>query len=69
MLKLKIKKLNQDAKLPSYAHKGDAGMDIFSCIDETLLPNVSAITPVGTSKIAALSMMTPKILVPSTPLL
>ena len=39
MLKLKIKKLNQDAKLPSYAHKGDAGMDIFSCIDETLLPN------------------------------
>lgn len=32
-MKLKIKKLNQDAKLPSYAHKGDAGLDLYSCED------------------------------------
>jgi len=30
---LKIKKLNPEAKLPSYAHKGDAGLDLFSCED------------------------------------
>lgn len=27
---LKIKKLNPEAKVPSYAHPGDAGMDLFS---------------------------------------
>lgn len=31
--KVKIKKLNEDAKLPEYAHKGDAGLDLFSTID------------------------------------
>jgi dUTP pyrophosphatase len=30
MVKIKIKKLNTEAKLPSYAHKGDAGLDLFS---------------------------------------
>lgn len=29
-MKIKIKKLNPDAIIPSYAHKGDAGLDIFS---------------------------------------
>ncbi|MEK6875473.1 MAG: dUTP diphosphatase [Nanoarchaeota archaeon] len=31
MISIKIKKLNPDAIIPCYAHKGDAGMDIFSC--------------------------------------
>lgn len=30
---VKIKKLNENAILPSYAHEGDAGMDLFSCVD------------------------------------
>ena len=29
-LVLKVKKLNKDAKLPSYAHDGDAGLDLFA---------------------------------------
>lgn len=28
MLKVKIKKLNKDAVIPSYAKKGDAGLDL-----------------------------------------
>jgi dUTP pyrophosphatase len=29
-MKLKIKKLNQEATLPNYAHENDAGFDLFS---------------------------------------
>jgi dUTP pyrophosphatase len=29
-MKLKIKKLTEDAILPSYAHKGDAGLDLYA---------------------------------------
>jgi dUTP pyrophosphatase len=31
MVKIKIKRLREDAILPRYAHFGDAGMDVFSC--------------------------------------
>jgi len=30
MIKLKVKKLHPDAKLPEFVHHGDAGMDLFS---------------------------------------
>lgn len=30
---IKIKKLNSKAKIPTYAYKGDAGMDVYSCED------------------------------------
>ncbi len=30
MIEIKIKKLFEDAKLPTFAHPGDAGMDFFS---------------------------------------
>jgi len=36
MYTLKVKKLNQDAKLPNFAHKGDAGMDVYS-IEEAVI--------------------------------
>jgi len=36
---IKIKKLNAEAKIPCYAHEGDAGMDLFSCEDIILKPN------------------------------
>lgn len=38
-LKIKIKRLNPNAKLPQYAHPGDVGMDLFSLEDYTLQPN------------------------------
>jgi len=38
MLKVKIKKLYEDVKLPDYAHSGDAGMDLYSREDKMLTP-------------------------------
>ncbi len=35
---LKVKKLNLEAILPSYAHKGDAGLDLFACESCILQP-------------------------------
>ncbi len=40
-MKLKIKKLNPEAKLPCYAKSGDAGMDIFVAEDVTVNPGQS----------------------------
>lgn len=37
-MKLKIKRLRDDAKLPSYAHEGDAGLDVYSC-EELVIPS------------------------------
>lgn len=37
-MRVKIQKLRKDVKLPSYAHPGDAGMDLFSLEDYTLQP-------------------------------
>ncbi|MDP2918328.1 MAG: dUTP diphosphatase [bacterium] len=37
-MKVKIKKLNESVKLPTYAHAGDAGLDLFSLEDFELLP-------------------------------
>ncbi|MCX6713784.1 MAG: dUTP diphosphatase, partial [Candidatus Vogelbacteria bacterium] len=35
-MKIKVKKLDLEAKLPSYAHLGDAGMDIYALEDVVL---------------------------------
>lgn len=35
-MKLKVKKIDIDAKLPVYGHKGDAGLDLFSSVDFVL---------------------------------
>ncbi len=32
-MELKVKKIHKDAKLPSYGHVGDAGLDLFSVMD------------------------------------
>ena len=47
MALLKIKKIRIDATLPSYAHPGDAGLDLFSAEDATLKPNTRALIPTG----------------------
>jgi dUTP pyrophosphatase len=46
-MKIKIKRLHKDAKLPSYAHPGDVGMDLFSMEDKVLNPGERDIFPVG----------------------
>lgn len=44
---IKIKKMTPEAKLPAYAHAGDAGMDLFSCVDMTLAPGETKPVPTG----------------------
>ncbi len=37
-MKLKIKRLKENAKLPSYAHPGDVGLDVFALEDMVIQP-------------------------------
>nr|VFJ55074.1 MAG: deoxyuridine 5'-triphosphate nucleotidohydrolase [Candidatus Kentron sp. FW] len=46
---LQVKKLTEDAILPSYAHPGDAGMDLFSCVDTVIEPGKIALVKTGLS--------------------
>lgn len=46
-MKLKIKKLHPNAKIPSYAHKGDAGFDLYVPEAITLLPGDRKTVPLG----------------------
>lgn len=41
MYTLKIKKLHEDAIIPSFAHKGDAGMDLYS-IEDVKIPSTES---------------------------
>jgi len=41
-MKLKVKRLNNDAKLPTHGHKGDAGMDFYCDHNVTFLPGKQA---------------------------
>jgi len=45
-MELKVKKLNKEAKLPTYGHRGDAGLDIFSSVDDRL--GVKEVKPIST---------------------
>ncbi len=46
-MKLKIKKLHPDAKIPGYAHMGDAGMDLFAVESFELEPMQRKSVPLG----------------------
>ncbi len=46
-MKIKIKKVNQTAKMPSYAHPGDAGMDMYSTEEYELKPGERRVFFVG----------------------
>lgn len=37
-MKIKIKKLKENAKLPKYHHPGDVGMDLYAMEEKTLAP-------------------------------
>ena len=49
MKELKIKKVRENAKIPTRATEGSAGMDLYACIDEpiTLNKGDTAIIPTG----------------------
>ena len=49
MVELKVKKLRENAIIPCYAHKGDAGLDLFSCIDCSLEQGQRMLIPTGVS--------------------
>ncbi len=46
-MKIKIKRLNKDATMPSYAHPGDVGMDLYATEDYALKPGERKIFFVG----------------------
>ena len=46
---LKVKRLDKDAKLPAYAHPGDAGLDLFSNAEMEIAAGESSLVPTGIS--------------------
>ncbi len=48
-MKIKFKKLNNNAKTPSFTHKGDAGMDIYCDTDCIITPGKITLVPTGIS--------------------
>lgn len=47
MIELKVKRINEEAKMPEYAHAGDAGLDLFSVDDLRILPGESKLIKTG----------------------
>ena len=47
LIQIPIELCSPDAKIPTYAHEGDAGMDVYSTIECTLAPGESKIIPLG----------------------
>ena len=48
-MKLKIKKLTDNATIPHYAHPGDAGLDLFSTQQAVIMPGESTMIKTGIS--------------------
>jgi|SRR3989344_486539 len=46
-MEIKVKKLNENAKLPTYAHEGDAGMDLYASETLTIGKGDIAAVPTG----------------------
>lgn len=46
-MKIGFKRVHPDAKLPSYAHEGDAGMDVYAVEDVRLQEGKPTIVPTG----------------------
>jgi dUTP pyrophosphatase len=46
-MKLRVKKLRDDATVPHCAHPGDAGLDLFACDEIILQPGESTIVKTG----------------------
>lgn len=48
-IKLKVKRLHEDAVIPRYEHKGDAGLDLFSVEDYIINPGERVLIKTGIS--------------------
>ena len=46
-MKIAVKRLDEDLPIPSYAHAGDAGLDLLASKDVTLAPGERAAIPTG----------------------
>ncbi len=46
---MKVKRLREGGKLPSYAHPGDAGMDLYSSEEAEIAPGESRLVKTGIS--------------------
>lgn len=46
-MNIQVKKLHPEAKIPNFAHPGDAGMDLYSVADIVLKPGERASVPTG----------------------
>ncbi len=46
-MKIQVKKLHPEAKVPNFAHPGDAGMDLYSVAHMVLRPGERASVPTG----------------------
>lgn len=47
IMNIQVKKLHPDAKIPNFAHPGDAGMDLYAVVDMILKPGERASVPTG----------------------
>jgi len=47
MTGIRIRRISEDAVLPSYAHKGDAGMDLYSIEEKVIEPGGTALIRTG----------------------
>lgn len=47
MVQIKIRRLDPELPLPSYAHPGDAGADLHTTVDVTLAPGERRLVPTG----------------------
>lgn len=46
-IRVQVRRLDPDLPLPSYAHEGDAGLDLYSATDATLKPGERAAISTG----------------------
>lgn len=46
-MKIQIKKIHQDAKVPHFSLEGDAGMDLYSVVDIAIKPGSRVSCPTG----------------------
>lgn len=44
---IRIKRLDESLPIPSYAHEGDAGLDLYAASDVSLRPGERALIPTG----------------------
>ena len=46
-MEVRVKRIHPQAKLPQYSHAGDAGLDLYSVVDETIAPGEIKAIPTG----------------------